>query len=342
MWVSGMLALGLGAAAILLPAPYVIESPGPTFNTIGQIGSEPLITVEGRETYPTSGELDLTTVYVAGGPGQQVSIFDAFRAWADPDQAVTPRELVYPPEVSESDVEERNSVAMTSSQESAVAAALSHLDVPYEETLSVVGLAPDSASEGILQEGDLLAEIDGEPVEALQPLKEALNAADGESVDITVVRDGKEVIGTVTPLESEAGDFQLGVFLMSEFQFPFDVDIALDNVGGPSAGLMFALGIVDKLTEEELTGGRHFAGTGTIDSAGNVGSIGGIRQKLIGARQAGAEVFLAPAANCEEVVGHVPDGLQVVRVETLDDAVEAVQALGAENDDDAQFRSCEG
>lgn len=341
MSVSGLLALGLGAAAVLLPSPYVVESPGPTFNTIGQINEEPLITVEGAETYPTGGALDLTTVFVAGGPGQQVSIFDAFRAWADPAQAVTPRELVYPPEVSESDIEQQNAEAMTSSQESAVAAALSHLEIPYEETLSVVGFAPESAAEGILQEGDLLTRIEGEEIESLQPLKDALNAAGGESVDITVTRDGETVVESVEPLKGDSGDYQLGVFLMSEFQFPFEVDIALNNVGGPSAGMMFALGIVDKLTEGQLTGGRHFAGTGTIDSSGAVGPIGGIRQKLAGARESGAEVFLAPAANCAEVIGHVPDGLRVIRVETLEDAVAAVGTLGEANDDGAKLASCE-
>ena len=341
MSVSGLLALGLGAAAVLLPSPYVVESPGPTFNTIGQVNGEPLITVEGRETYPTDGALDLTTVFVAGGPGQTISVFDAFRAWADPAQAVTPRELVYPPDVSESDIEEQNAEAMTSSQESAVAAALAHLEIPYGETLSVVGFAPDSAAEGALQEGDQLTRIDGQTIESLEPLKEALNAAGGESVDITVTRDGETVVESVEPRLGGSGDYQLGVFLMSEFQFPFEVDIALNNVGGPSAGTMFALGIVDTLTEGQLTGGRHFAGTGTIDSSGAVGPIGGIRQKLAGARDAGAEVFLAPAANCTEVVGHIPDGLRVVRVETLEDAVTAVRTLGEENDDGAQLASCE-
>lgn len=342
MSVSGLLAIGLGAAAVLLPAPYVVESPGPTFNTIGTVNEDPLISVEGRETYPTSGKLDLTTVFVAGGPGQQISIFDAFRAWADPAQTVTPRELVYPPETSQAEIEEQNAAAMTSSQEAAVAAALGHLDIPYEETLSVVGFAPESVSEGILQEGDVLTEVDGDAVQSLQPLRDALNEAAGDAVDITVLRDGEEVVESAQPRKGDTGDYQLGIFLMSEFQFPFDVDIALNNVGGPSAGMMFALGIVDKLTEGELTGGRHFAGTGTIESSGTVGPIGGIRQKLVGARESGAEVFLAPADNCGEVVGHVPEGLQVVRVETLADAVSAVEALGAGNDDGAQLPSCEG
>ncbi|WP_155853704.1 S16 family serine protease [Arthrobacter sp. H5] len=340
MAVSGLLALGLGAAAVLLPAPYVVESPGPTFNTIGEVDSEPLINVSGREVFPTTGDLDLTTVFVSGGPGTQISIFDAFRAWVDPTQAVTPRELVYPPEVTQSDIQEQNAVAMTSSQEAAVAAALANLDIQFSETLTVIDLPEESASAGILQTGDVLTSIDGTEISSLNFLKDALNSAAGGSVDIGVVRDGDDVIETITPIESDTGDFQLGVFLNSEFSFPFEVDIALNNVGGPSAGTMFALGIIDKLTEGEMTGGRHFAGTGTIDSAGNVGGIGGIRQKLVGARDAGAEVFLAPAVNCDEVVGHVPDGLRVVSVQTLDDAVEAVSALGSENDDGASLPTC--
>jgi PDZ domain-containing protein len=105
--------------------------------------------------------------------------------------------------------------------------------------------------------------------------------------------------------------------------------------------MMFALGIVDTVTEGQLTGGRHFAGTGTIDSSGAIGPIGGIRQKLVGARESGADVFLAPAENCGDVVGHIPDGLRVVRVATLDDAVAAVRTLGAENDADAKLPTCE-
>ncbi|NOJ58508.1 S16 family serine protease [Arthrobacter sp. 260] len=340
MVVSGFLALLLGAAAILLPAPYVVESPGPTFNTIGEIDSQPLIEVEGRETFPTSGDLDLTTVYVTGGPGTQLGIFEVFRAWLDPTESVVPRELRYPPDVTQEDIQEQNAVAMTSSQESAIAAALAHLDIEFEEELSVAGLVEDAAATGILEEGDVITSVDGTEVTNIGVLRSSLNAANGESVDIGLLRDGGEVTEAVTPKESPEGDFQLGVGLVANFTFPFDITIALDNVGGPSAGSMFALGIVDLLTEGELTGGKHFAGTGTIDSAGTVGPIGGIRQKLAGAREAGAEVFLAPAANCDEVVGHVPDGLQVVRVETLNDAVAAVSTLGAGNDG-ADLPTCE-
>ncbi len=115
--------------------------------------------------------------------------------------------------------------------------------------------------------------------------------------------------------------------------------IQLDNVGGPSAGMMFALGIVDQLTPGELNGGENVAGTGTIDAEGTVGPIGGIRQKLYGARDAGAEYFLAPAANCDEVVGHVPDGLQVIRTGTLEESLDALSVI-AEGGDVASLPTC--
>lgn len=339
MVVSGALAVVLGGIALLIPAPYVVESPGPTFNTIGEVDDQPLIEVSGAQSYPAEGELSLTTVFVQGGPNGQVSIFDAFGGWVDPDRDVLPEEIVYPPGTTQSELREQNSVAMTSSQESAIAAALGQLDIDFSESLTVAGLAPESASAEILEEGDILESIDGTDVVDISTIRTALNDAAGDSVTLTVQRDGASTQETVAPKRSDEGDYQLGVLLNSTFQFPFDVTIQLDNVGGPSAGTMFALGIIDILTEGNLTGGRSFAGTGTIDSRGDVGPIGGIAQKLVGARSDGAEVFLAPAENCDEVVGNIPDGLTVVSVETLDDAVEAVEVL-ADGGDAASLPSC--
>ncbi len=328
MAVSGTLAVVLGGAALLIPAPYVVEAPGPTFNTIGEVNDQPLIEVSGAETYPAEGELSLTTVSVQGGPNRQVSIFEAFSGWIDPERDVQPEEIVYPPGTTQSELREQGTVAMTSSQDAAIAAALGELDIAFSESLTVAGLAPDSASLDALQEGDVLSSIDGTDVVDISTIRTALNDAGGDAVELTVERDGASTQVTVVPKRSEEGNYQLGVLLSSTFQFPFDVSIQLDNVVGPSAGTMFALGIIDILTEGDLTGGRSFAGTGSIDSVGNVGPIGGIAQKLTGARTDGAEVFLAPAANCDEVVGHIPAGLTVVSIETLDDAVEAVEMLG--------------
>jgi PDZ domain-containing protein len=124
-----------------------------------------------------------------------------------------------------------------------------------------------------------------------------------------------------------------------DYEFPIDVEIQLNNVGGPSAGMMFSLGIIDKLTPGAITGGESIAGTGTIDSSGVVGGIGGIRQKMYGARDAGASWMLAPASNCNEVVGHIPDGLRVIPVETLDEARGVVEQIG-EGADSAGFAEC--
>lgn len=329
LFVAGGTALVLGGAGLLLPSPYIVESPGPTFNTIGESGSNPLISIEGRETYPTTGELDLTTVYVSGGPNSGISMAEVLLAWVSREDAVLPVDFVYPPGTTSSEVQEENAAAMSSSQESAVAAALAQLDIPFTEELAVAGVMEGAPAEGKLETGDILVKVDGTTIEGMDSLREALNAGGGKPASITVRRDGTEQDVTVTPVRSESGAYQVGAYLNIDYTFPFDVSIALENVGGASAGMMFALGIIDKLTPDELTNGQHFAGTGTIDAAGNVGPIGGIGQKMVGARDAGARFFLAPAANCGEVAGNIPDDLVVVSVETLDDAVEAVRTLAS-------------
>lgn len=329
LFVAGGTALVLGGAGLLLPSPYIVESPGPTFNTIGESGSNPLISIEGRETYPTTGELDLTTVYVSGGPNSGISMAEVLLAWVSREDAVLPVDFVYPPGTTSNEVQEENAAAMSSSQESAVAAALAQLDIPFTEELAVAGVMEGAPAEGKLETGDILVKVDGTTIEGMDSLREALNAGGGKPASITVRRDGTEQDVTVTPVRSESGAYQVGAYLNIDYTFPFDVSIALENVGGASAGMMFALGIIDKLTPDELTNGQHFAGTGTIDAAGNVGPIGGIGQKMVGARDAGARFFLAPAANCGEVAGNIPDDLVVVSVETLDDAVEAVRTLAS-------------
>ncbi|MER2135656.1 MAG: PDZ domain-containing protein [Arthrobacter sp.] len=326
---SGGTALVLGAAGLVIPAPYVLESPGPTFNTIGEIGESPLIAISGEQTYPTAGELALTTVFVSGGPNGAVNMGEVLASWLNPEDAVLPVDFVYPPGTTRGEIQEGNAAAMTSSQESAVAAALDQLEIPFTEELSVAGVMEDAPAEGILETGDLLLSVDGTEVTDVESLREALNETEGAPARITVRREGQEQTLEVTPVLGENGTYQMGAYLSIDFTFPFEVEIALENVGGASAGMMFALGIIDKLTPGELTEGRNFAGTGTIDADGQVGPIGGIEQKMVGAAAAGAEFFLAPEANCDEVAGNIPEGLEVVSVETLDQALNAVETLAA-------------
>ncbi|MDR6637920.1 S16 family serine protease [Paenarthrobacter nitroguajacolicus] len=339
MVISGLLAVGLGVGAAALPVPYVIESAGPTFNTLGKDGDKPVITISGRESFPASGNLDLTTVVMTGGPKSPATIFDVFRAWVDPSKAIYPEELIYPKGTTAEQTVQQGEIAMETSQENAVAAALRELDIPFEQRLTVAGLSDPSPSTGKIQEGDRLISINGKTITSMGVIQAELAAAAGAPAAVVVDRKGTQVTETVTPTKNDAGRYVLGVLLASDFTFPFDVRISLDNVGGPSAGMMFALGIVDNLTPGDLTGGKHVAGTGTITADGAVGPIGGIAQKMIGARGHGATMFLAPAANCADVVGHVPDGLQVVKVETLADATSAVERL-ASGQDTAGLPTC--
>ncbi|MEE2521341.1 S16 family serine protease [Pseudarthrobacter sp. J75] len=329
MLMSGLVALVLGIAVGTLPVPYVVESPGPTFNTLATDGGSPVISVSGHESFPADGRLDLTTVYVDGGPNGPVSVLGAFSAWLDPNKAVYPEELIYPTEVTSEESEQESAAAMASSQENAVAAALNELRIPFEQQLQAAGFSDGSPSAGKLEEDDVFLSINGKDVTSLPVIQEELAAGAGAEATLVVERDGSPVTVAVTPVKNDAGNYVLGVLLKYRYTFPVSVTISLERVGGPSAGLMFALGIVDTITPGSLTGGKHIAGTGTITPEGKVGSIGGIGQKMIGAKASGATMFLAPAGNCDEAAGQIPAGLQVVRVETLKDARQAVEAAAS-------------
>ncbi|WP_149955347.1 YlbL family protein [Zafaria cholistanensis] len=324
-------AVVLGFVALALPAPFVVESPGPAINTLGSVDGTAVIRVQGHETFPTSGSLDLTTVYVSGGPEREVSTFEVLQGWLDPSQDVLPEEAVYRRGVSGEQVSEQNTQEMADSQSVAVAAALGNLGIAYEQKLSVAGLAAPT-NEGVLGVGDVLASIGGTPITDLAMLREELQAAGDAPVALGIERGGEPRTVEAATTAGEDGQRQLGVYLQTTYDFPFQVSFDLDNVGGPSAGMMFALGVVDTLTPGELTGGRHFAGTGTIDADGNVGAIGGIAQKMAGARSLGAEYFLAPAENCAAVAGRIPDGLTVLKVATLAEARAAVEGVAAGKD----------
>jgi len=323
----------------LLPGPYLIEQPGPVFDTLGSAeyegSSQPLITVSGHETYPTSGTLDLLTVSVQGNQDVRPGWVDVVRAWADRSRSVIPVEAVYPSGVSNDQVDEQNAVDMQNSQKSAIAAALIHEGYAIPSAVTVSQVSQGSPAEGVLREGDVLVSVNGTSLatDADVDVLRGLVAANGASTpaEVVVDRAGTSVTEEVTPQEVD-GTPLLGVGVSVDYTYPFDVTLKLDQVGGPSAGMMFALGIIDKTTPGELTGGEKVAGTGTITASGEVGAIGGIRQKLYGARDAGATVFLAPSTNCSEVVGNVPSGLDVYSVETLDDAVTALETVAGGGD----------
>ena len=178
---------------------------------------------------------------------------------------------------------------------------------------------------------DTVLSVDGVEVDSATVLRDEIQKREGEDVDLVIERDGEEQELTLTPEETTdaAGEpfWLIGISLTTEYDFPVDVQLQLDNVGGPSAGLMFALAIYDTITPGKLNGGENVAGTGTIEASGAVGPIGGIRQKLFGARDGGATVFLAPESNCDEVVGHVPSGLEVFSTSTLQESLDILEVV---------------
>lgn len=347
-WTAVVVAVVSAIVVSALPAPYLVELPGPVFDTLGSAEQEdgtevPLITVEGTETYPTTGRLDLLTVSVQGNEQRRPNWAQVLGTWFRPSQAVVPVEAVYPPGVTNDQVDRQNALDMQNSQQAAIAAALVHEGVRVPSRVVVSQVADEGPAAGVLEEGDRIVSVDGTSLEAdadvdaLRSLVAAMGtAADAELV---VERDGAQLPLAVRPESLQGSAPVLGVGVSVEYDFPYDVELRLDRVGGPSAGMMFALGIIDKTTPGDLAGGAHVAGTGTITASGTVGGIGGIRQKMYGAQGAGATVFLAPSANCDEVVGHVPDGLDVYAVGTLDQAVDVLETV-ADGGDTGALATC--
>ncbi|HWG13582.1 MAG TPA: PDZ domain-containing protein [Streptosporangiaceae bacterium] len=312
-----------------LPVPYVILGPGPTLNTLGKDQSgKPLITISGRTVHPTSGHLNMVSITYEGGPGHQFNVFTALRAWLNPTEAVVPQSEIFAPGQSQQQVAQQDQTEMTSSQQSATAAALHQLGIGYKTVVGVVSVKQGLPAYGKLKAGDLITAVDGQPVTGTSQLTSLIKAHAGKPIRLTISRSGTSQQIQLTA-KKVSGRPVLGVVVQEQDQFPFNVTIRIGQIGGPSAGMMFALGIIDKIAALNLTGGKFIAGTGEISANGTVSPIGGIQQKMVGARDAGATVFLAPAGNCADTAGAVPAGLRVVKVSTLSGAISALQNLKA-------------
>ena len=319
-------------AALVLPVPYVLRLPGPTSNTLDAVEGVALIRIDGAPTYPTTGHLDLTTVRLRGGPTREINLAGALGGWLDADVAVLPSEVYFPPGRTTDEAREEDTARMLESQASAKAAALRALDIPVPMTVTVSRVASDAPAKDLLEPGDVVLAVGETAVRSSRQLRTAIQARrGGRPVPVTVLRNGQELTRSIPTRVGADGRTVVGIFPTDSYDLPFTIDIGIEGVGGPSAGLLFALGIVDKLTPDELTGGAFIAGTGTIDGDGVVGRIGGIEQKVVAAGEAGATVFLVPEDNCAAAVGAAPEGLTLVRVDTLGTALAALKTL---RDDD--------
>ena len=326
---STVLVLVMVLVAAQMHVPYAGLAPGPTYNTLGtDAKGAPLIQVSGRRTYQTSGHLNLVTVSVSGGPHYPMDLGKALQYLFDKHVELVPESEIFPPGQTSQEVQQQDTEQMLQSQSSAQVAALGELGIkPTGEQVSeVLGNTPAS---GKLKPADQIVSIDNQPATDQDTILKLLHAHKvGDTVTIGVTRGGKPMTLQVGTIASRTKPVVPVIGVTLRPSWPFTVNIHVDSVGGPSAGMMFALGLIDKLTPGDLTGGKFIAGTGEIDNDGNVSPIGGITQKMYGVRKAGAQYVLAPAGNCNDVVkGGVPSGLQVFKVSKLHDALTTVEGI---------------
>ena len=325
-------------AAFLIPSPYVILSPGNPQNVLGSA-----ITISGTKVYPTTGELSVTSVLVTD-PDSYITGFDVLYAWIDKNRVVLPRVQVYPEGESAAESIKIGADEMSGSQINATAAALDYLGYENKAKLMIVEVNKKSNAIGNLKTGDQIISVDDKNFTTSAQIMDYLDQKKpGQLISIMVIRNGSEEVSRKIKLSArDDGSAYIGINIQPQFDFPFDVKIKLAETGGPSGGLIFALGIIDKLTSQDLIRYRNIAGTGTITTDGRVGPIGGIAEKIIGAKNAGVELFLTPVENCSDInnkekVASNTDKkvMKIVPVATLNEAISVLKLPAG-----AKYPSC--
>jgi Lon-like protease len=294
--------------------PVVALTPGPAEDVLARVKVE-----GGTPVYDSKGKLYLTSV----GIDDDVRFYEALLDLANRDVELRPRAELFPDGDSSDEIDRENVQLMDHSKRIAQVVALRKLGHKVEPSGVEVGdVVRGAPADGRLEAGDQILRVDGRKVASIDQVRAAITShRSGEQVAFLVARDATHTSVAVRVAAAD-GQPRVGVELRELFEvLPVKVSIETENIGGPSAGLMFALSIIDRLTPEDLTGGRRIAGTGEISIDGEVLPIGGVAEKLVGARRQGASVFLIPADNCPDVRGRVPAGLRLVRVATLDDAL---------------------
>ena len=360
--VSAVATCALLAGAFVLPSSYVKEGPGPLFDVLGTYQDKEVIEVSGAPSYKTFGKMNMTTVSLSGGPYTELSGAEAFYGWLAFDgnrSLVVPTDALYP-HVSHEQATAATGAQMADSQTQAKVAAMRQLKMPVTEKVQVLTTVEGSPAASVLKGDDRIVKVGEKQIETLTDVPKAVNASNGSPIDVTVERDGKQQTFKLTPVRSSDNSrWILGAGLKQSYDLPAHVQYNLDGVGGPSAGLMLALGTVDKLSEgtllaDEDAGGdpyrSYISGTGTIDANGKVGAIGGIKYKILATGRYGARYFLAPKENCDSIVkmqaedpalfnyyhaGQVKGEMVVVPVSTLDEAVKTVEAIKSGTPDDS-------
>lgn len=327
-WVAGTFvglfltaATAIGAWSVELP--YVAFSPGPVGDAIDVV-----VATDDVEVYPPDDELFFLTVSVTGGG---VNVYEAITAGFDPTVDLVRRQAVRRDDETDEEYKQRNLDAMDQSIDTAVAVALDRSGVPVKiesDGVLVVDLVEGSGAAGVLQPDDVIVAVDGEPVQLGGDIGVVIgDKSPGDTVSIDIVRDGDPMTVEVELTASEDGSRTLIGILAQTANPRYPISIETSNVGGPSAGMMYTLAIMDLLVDGDLARGHVIAGTGTIRADGTVGNIGGVRQKVVAAEAAGADVMLVPAGNYEEALTAPRESMELISVATIDEALAALEGL---------------
>jgi PDZ domain-containing protein len=334
-WLALVSACAFVVLALLIalsPVPYVVYSPGRAYDVLGvDDQGRPLLSIEGTDTFPTHGKLHMTTVAMTRSDAN-TSLPEAILAYWLPKRDALPRDAVYDPGKTSDQVRAEERLMMDTSQQDAVVAALRAADQPVEALPVVSSVTVSAPAHGRLQPGDLILAVDGVSTSTPGEVRDAIRSgAVGEVMTITVERDRRTLpvevrtsAGNSDPKVPVIG-IEIGIGYRYAPRVHFGVD---DEVGGPSAGLVFAVALYDQITPEDLLRARSVAGTGDIDADGRVGPIGGLQQKIASAEGVGATVFLVPAGNCRDLAG-LRTSLELIRVDTLDDAITGLRYAGS-------------
>ena len=329
LWVALVPVFAFGAVLFVVTVPYVSLGPGPTYNTLDEVDGKQVVDIEGTQVHPTTGHLNMTTV----SEQDDLTLGQALLFWTSGRFELVPRDVVYPPDKSREEVDKENTTDFKRSEDSAASAALGYLK--YPQALTVDSVNDPGPSAGKLKSGDAINAVNGTQITGSDQFQSLLKQTKpGQQVVIDYRRkNAPPGTATITLGSHPDRDYgYLGVAVLEAPWAPFTIKFNLANVGGPSAGLMFSLAVVDKLTTGDLAGSKFVAGTGTISTDGKVGPIGGITHKMLAAREHGATVFLVPADNCDEARSGNVDGLQLVKVDSLGQAVDALHAVSADRE----------
>ena len=330
-----LVALLVVALGFLPTTDYVVESPGPVLNVNAKIEGKEVISVKNTNTSTTP--LAMTTVSVQGCDDKGITYWQLIKSTLTSSDAVVNRDNVCPKNISEKTVAQVSAAQMTGSQDSAVVAAWQLTKPDTKFTLTVEQAVTDGAKQAFKKGDKLVSIVDADSksvqITSYKQLREVLEKlTPGKPIKVTIERDSAtqevSVVGA-KPEDSSRKGAMLGITLNVNPPAGHEVTYAIKDIGGPSAGMIFALDIAQRLEGKNYAGTTPVAGTGTIDLSGNVGAIGGIKQKMLGARDEGYKVFLAPAGNCSDVVGNEPKGMTVIPVSTLSEARAAMQRVAA-------------